>query len=598
MVLCMTGALLLPMGALRAQSVITTGSPWRYLDTGTLPPPIGGVSDWRAANYNAAAAGSTWKMGNGPLGYGDPGLGTTTSFGPNANAKYVTTYFWKSFQRPAGAVYGAGAGGTYNQIRLRVMRDDGIVVYVNGQELRRDNMPPMPAVINNSTPAQSIADGTAETQLFETIHDAIIINASNVIAVELHQINGTSSDTRFDVSLDLIKGTPCYGDARPGISTQFENAGSQGLDTVLHVRPELEEYNFEDQDTEMNWKFTEPSPTEGIVGDLDAVTGQPLPSKALGTYGGTFRWDSEPIDCRNFENIRVLMNIQAVAAVANSWTTNENVKVTLRTSNDGIVYTDKPWLNITHNSAGITLGHLDDRDVNTYRNFDSSVGQSGAPAIDLDPLASLRIRIDARTGVDSRALYFDDIAVVGDSLVGDSFGSYMFLKLPADSSEADRATDADPDGDGLENLLEYAFRSDPLVPSQVFSTGAQIEPEVFTTTDGYVFCRFRLPAYQIEGEVGTGFLVSDINVRPQIAFDSFDELDGWNDGTIGVNYFTQDDIEPFEPFEETADGSGSVIVTCKTIQPEALTHSNLFVRVRVGLRYPPYLHGTVSECPL
>jgi hypothetical protein len=263
---------------------------------------------------------------------------------------------------------------------------------------------------------------------------------------------------------------------------------------------------------------------------------------------------------------------------------------------DGIVFTDKQWLNITRTSA-LSLGSLDDGDVDTFTSFNSGVAQSGSAALDLDGIASLRIRIDARLSTDDRAVYFDDIAVVGDAQTADNFGSYMFLTLPADSyTEADRAVNADPDGDGFDNLLEYAFTSHPIVPTQEFGTAPNqvpIEPEVWTSTDGFVFCKFRIPGGHVEGDVDFGYVVNDVNVRPQIAFDSFDELDGWNDGTLGVNYFTQ-----VGPFEESTDGSGSVFVTCKTIQPEVDNHDKLFVRVRVGLRYPPYLKGVVSECPL
>ena len=40
---------------------------------------------------------SAWASGNAQLGYGDGDEVTTVGFGPNANTKYVTTYFRRTF---------------------------------------------------------------------------------------------------------------------------------------------------------------------------------------------------------------------------------------------------------------------------------------------------------------------------------------------------------------------------------------------------------------------------------------------------------------------------------------------------------------------
>ena len=56
---------------------------------------------WTGRTFND----STWPSGAARLGYGGDGEQTTLGFGGNPNAKFITTYFRKSFVVPAGVVY-------------------------------------------------------------------------------------------------------------------------------------------------------------------------------------------------------------------------------------------------------------------------------------------------------------------------------------------------------------------------------------------------------------------------------------------------------------------------------------------------------------
>src|SRR5690242_2895617 len=68
--------------------LVPRGSVWRYLDTGTN---LG--SSWVTPGFND----SLWLSGPARLGYGGDTEATTISFGPNAAAKYITTYFRRTF---------------------------------------------------------------------------------------------------------------------------------------------------------------------------------------------------------------------------------------------------------------------------------------------------------------------------------------------------------------------------------------------------------------------------------------------------------------------------------------------------------------------
>ena len=121
---------------------ITAGSSWRYLDTGV---DLG--TAWRAPAFDD----SSWKTGKGIFGYGDPNQATTLGFGPNSSGKYITTYFRRTFVAPVGAVY--------TNLTFKLLRDDGAIVWLNGRELYRSNMPEAPAAITYLTTASTSVGG-------------------------------------------------------------------------------------------------------------------------------------------------------------------------------------------------------------------------------------------------------------------------------------------------------------------------------------------------------------------------------------------------------------------------------------------------------
>src|SRR5256885_1350218 len=75
----------------------------------------------------------TWKSGPAELGYGDGDEATVVSFGSDANNKFITTYFRDSFT--------VSDPSLVTSLTMRVLRDDGAVVYLNGTEVFRTNMP-------------------------------------------------------------------------------------------------------------------------------------------------------------------------------------------------------------------------------------------------------------------------------------------------------------------------------------------------------------------------------------------------------------------------------------------------------------------------
>ncbi len=175
--------LVVPAARAADTTLVPVGSVWKYLDNGSNQGTA-----WRASGFND----STWPSGAAQLGYGDGDEATTVGFGPDANNKFITTYFRRAF-----SVTNAAA---FNTLTLRLMRDDGAVVYLNGVEVWRTNMPT--GTIGFTTPASVAIGGVDESTFVQTtISSSLLVNGTNVLAVELHQSGGTSSDISFDLHL-------------------------------------------------------------------------------------------------------------------------------------------------------------------------------------------------------------------------------------------------------------------------------------------------------------------------------------------------------------------------------------------------------------
>ena len=194
---------LLPFIAHSQDTLINTSSSWKYNDKGQN---LG--TTWYSTTYSDA----TWSNGIAPLGYGLTGLATTLSFGPNANTKYTTTYFRKSVAITTPA-------SKYSRITLNVKRDDGVVVYINGIERFRSNMPT--GTISNSTFSISCATDNGSVWQSVDLSNSYFVNGNNIIAIEVHQCNLSSNDLYFAAQLIGSKSIGSFESLSP--TTQSQN---------------------------------------------------------------------------------------------------------------------------------------------------------------------------------------------------------------------------------------------------------------------------------------------------------------------------------------------------------------------------------------
>ncbi len=178
------------------QTLISAGSAWKYQDNGSNQGTA-----WRGAVFDDSA----WASGPAQLGYGDGDEATLLSYGGNAAARYITTYFRQDFEIATPA--------NITTLTLRVLRDDGCIVYLNGTEVFRSNLPGGTLSFSTlATTAISGADESAWQQV--TVSAGLLVAGANVIAVELHQQSASSSDLSLDLELLATEATP----ARPAVT--------------------------------------------------------------------------------------------------------------------------------------------------------------------------------------------------------------------------------------------------------------------------------------------------------------------------------------------------------------------------------------------
>jgi len=189
--------------AVKAQdTLLNAAALWKYNDLGI---DLGVL--WKNNSYSDAS----WSQGNAPLGFGLTNINTTVSFGPSSTNKYTTTYFrkWVNITNPRDL---------YSKIQFNVRRDDGVIIYVNGVEVIRSNMPSGNVTYTTFSSSCAVDNGS----VWQTIDIATnyFNDGNNLIAVELHQCNLTSGDLLFNLQMIGSKSMAGFESISPNVQNQ------------------------------------------------------------------------------------------------------------------------------------------------------------------------------------------------------------------------------------------------------------------------------------------------------------------------------------------------------------------------------------------
>ena len=191
--------------------LVPAGAEWRYLYDGTTP-----AEAWRGTFDD-----SKWKVGPAQLGFGDSDERTVIR--TNTAPHPVTAYFRKTFE--------VGVGVRFANLRLDILRDDGAVVYLNGVEIARGNLPDGP-ILGSTLAVDQASDENAYRTA--TIPATALKTGINVLSVEVHQASASSSDLSFNLEL---AGIPAQSSDRPVVSVAASRPATSEPSPLIRVAP-------------------------------------------------------------------------------------------------------------------------------------------------------------------------------------------------------------------------------------------------------------------------------------------------------------------------------------------------------------------------
>ncbi len=160
-------ARLIVVGNYAPASLIAIDEEWRYHDQGL---DLG--STWRQPAYDDSA----WPVGPAPLGFGNGSEATVLASG--ADAKPITVYFRQTFEMPEDLLE--------QPLTIRLRGDHGAVVYLNGMEVFRYNLPPGNIAYDTSA-LPSTGGSNGDGFVTFSLPHALLLYGTNSMAVEVHQ---------------------------------------------------------------------------------------------------------------------------------------------------------------------------------------------------------------------------------------------------------------------------------------------------------------------------------------------------------------------------------------------------------------------------
>jgi len=198
---------------------VNYGDNWRIhdknIDLGTA---------WRAPAFDD----SSWTNGPGLFGFENASLPAPGIRTPFTDSDQLTFYARTRF------VY----NGTLSGITISIdqILDDGAVYYLNGTEIGRSGIA-AGTVTFTTTANRTTGDAAEELNVF-SVPGTALVNGTNVLAAEIHQVNTTSSDVVFGARLKISAPTA------PGLVINEVLPGSTGNGFVEIYNPRATNINL------------------------------------------------------------------------------------------------------------------------------------------------------------------------------------------------------------------------------------------------------------------------------------------------------------------------------------------------------------------
>jgi hypothetical protein len=199
--------------------LVPAAAAWKYLDNGSNP----GVA-WKNDDFLDAS----WSNGVAQFGYGDGDEQTVTSYGGDANNKYLTTYFRKSFvatnvNRLANAT-------------MKLVVDDGAAIFLNGSPIVNLNLATNAAP---NTLASAMPTALRDTWQSFAVNPKLLVEGTNLLAAEVHLASATSGSVSFDLQLIATEAPSINFISRLTNSAKLFITGSSNSPTTVQAASSL-----------------------------------------------------------------------------------------------------------------------------------------------------------------------------------------------------------------------------------------------------------------------------------------------------------------------------------------------------------------------
>jgi len=213
-------------GVVNQTQIVSLYDNWTYYDQGSLDG-----QNWMSPTYNT----SKWQTGVAPLGYGSirgvsggVDFNTTLDYGSDSNNKRTAYYFRHQFALDEAP--------TENQdIQLTFHVDDGCIIYLNGREVKRYNMPE--GEVSYSDFATTYVGNSVYSETF-SLDPSLLHAGTNTIAVEVHNNNSTSSDLYWALELSLNETLSSMISEKLDIASLSSATGSCRVEACYEALPD------------------------------------------------------------------------------------------------------------------------------------------------------------------------------------------------------------------------------------------------------------------------------------------------------------------------------------------------------------------------
>ncbi len=197
-------------------NLFNLNNPWRYNQSGPAY-----AAGWAATTHAVGGTGvNTWASGPGALAYetsATVSIGTTLKF-PGLNSPYVITYYFETeFNLTPQQL------GSLSTLKLKHALDDGAVIYLNGVEATRVNMP-AGTILPTTLASANVEAGTA-LSAYVPLPSTALVAGSNRLSVEVHQFASGNSDIVWGAQLDLDVFDAVPGAAPPLRLSEIPSSG-------------------------------------------------------------------------------------------------------------------------------------------------------------------------------------------------------------------------------------------------------------------------------------------------------------------------------------------------------------------------------------